>query len=74
MNTSSASLTEALQCLAAVVDELLHGETLRALSDAEIRAITPVAEAIGRRSDALRVMLAGEIDDRSRVERGDARM
>lgn len=78
MTRSPAPLTEALERLDAalgnVVRELLAADGTRGMTDDQILALAPIAESIGRRSDALRVSIAGEIGNRSRPERGESRL
>jgi len=78
METAPTTVLETLSRL----DELLDGATrattrddvVRAMTDAEILTFTQVTESLGRRVDALRIIAAGQIDERSRPELGDERL
>ena len=78
MNTAPATLLEALdrvsELLAETAAPVVGDGAVRAATDVELRELTQQAEALGRQVDALRVACAGEIDDRSRPERGGERM
>ncbi|MFT4219281.1 MAG: hypothetical protein QM611_02015, partial [Microbacterium sp.] len=78
MNTASAQLLEALDSLGGELDDAVRraggADATRAMTDLELRELTQHVEALGRRVDALRIACAGEIDERSRPERGSERM
>lgn len=78
MNTSTGVLLEHLESLDAALGAIarasLEEGAARMMTDAEVRRLAAVAESLGRRADALRIAAAGEVDDRSRAERGEARM
>ncbi|MFT4229510.1 MAG: DUF222 domain-containing protein [Microbacterium sp.] len=77
MKPASTDLLEAVDRL----EEALRGATRSAMggevagmTDAGLRELTQRVEALGRHVDALRIGCAAEIDERSRVERGNGRM
>jgi len=79
MNTAPATrLLEALDrvstMLADAIDPVAGDGAIRSVTDVELRELTQQVEVVGRQVDALRVACAGEIDERSRVERGPERM
>ncbi len=78
MNSTTDPLVEALQALdaqlGALLTEALAGDAPRAMTDASALEFARAVEALGRRVDAARHIAAIEIDDRSRHERGDARL
>lgn len=60
--------------LGALLTPTLAADAPRAMTDAAAIALTRISESLGRRADALRVAVAAELDDRSRSERGEARL
>lgn len=74
MNTAPAQLLETLRGLAGALGDVAGDAAVQVMTDAEVRELTQCVEALGRRVDALRVSCAGEIDERSRPERGAERM
>jgi hypothetical protein len=78
MHTAPADLITTLmrldQTLAACAREAIDGDVSRGMTDAELVTLTRVTESLGRRVDAMRITSAGEIDDRSRPERGEQRL
>ncbi len=69
-----ASLDGLDEHLGALLTPAFCRDELRAMTDAATLALTRTLEALGRRIDAARLMAAAEIDDRSRPERGEARL
>ncbi|HET8928620.1 MAG TPA: DUF222 domain-containing protein [Microbacterium sp.] len=78
MNTAPATLLEALDRVSVMLADAsgpIAGDgAIRTVTDVELRELTQKVESLGRQVDALRVACAGEIDDRSRPERGSERM
>lgn len=78
MNSTAEPLVEALQRLDAQVDavltETLRDDAPRGMTDAVALEFARTVESLGRRIDAARLLAAAELDDRSRPERGDARL
>ena len=69
-NTGMKTRMDRLERLATELAEILPCADVSDLDDDETLGCATAAEAIGRRLDALRVVLAGEIEDRSRSSRG----
>jgi len=78
MNTAPAHLIETLTGLDVTLGETVHdalaSDMVRGLSDTELLDLTRLAEAIGRRVDALRITTAAQVDDRSRTELSEERL
>lgn len=78
MNSTAEPLVEALQRLDAKVDAVLtaalRNDAPRGMTDAAALDFARAVEALGRRIDAARLLAAAELDDRSRPDRGDARL
>lgn len=60
--------------LADVLTETLRSDECTSMTDASFLAFARVTEALGRRIDAARLIVASEVDERCRPERGEARL
>lgn len=78
MTTAPADLIETLARLdgelGVTVRDALSADLVRGMTDGEVLDLTRVAEALGRRIDAVRVVTAAEVDERSRTELGEERL
>ncbi|GAA2972712.1 hypothetical protein JOD63_000147 [Microbacterium terrae] len=78
MDNGAGTLIEQLSALdraaAEVLSTPLANDVARSVTDADSIALARVIEQLGRRIDAARLLVAGEIDDRSRADRGAARL
>ncbi|UUT34733.1 hypothetical protein [Microbacterium elymi] len=78
MDIASPPLLETLTRLDAALGDAVGGalgdDSPRTMTDADAIALARIAESLGRRVDALRLVAAGEIDERSRPELGAERL
>ncbi|TQJ30901.1 HNH endonuclease signature motif containing protein [Microbacterium sp. SLBN-146] len=67
-------LPEIERHLADLLSPALANDDARAMTDAQLVEFVRLVESLGRRVDAARLIVASEVDDRCRPERGAARL
>lgn len=67
-------LPEIERHLADLLSPALANDDARAMTDAQLVDLVRIVESLGRRIDAARLIVASEVDDRCRPERGAARL